>query len=402
MATQMLFEGCITSLMPLLIISVVSAGSFLLNKVRPWLRFPPILLLPLCFIWQHDLASAIVLLIPCVFTILIIALKRFSPEPGQVRSAIVRLAAMIFILSGAIFFGAYEFLSSISYFSYLFLFIICAISILRIARADAKMLSDYRFVLINTGSVIAGVAVLFALGLPQVLGVARSFITNIVIPAGAFVLNIIWIAVRFVFVDVIWTAISFVIGLAARLFPASENGAVDYPEYVDPVVPAPGNPGLSVTEAPQLPDFVMQMLLVVLVAMLITFGVFFVRKLSNRLNRSTRPSNGLSEIRSTAEPIRKEVQTGGKQGVFVPGNPRRAVRHYYRRFLRLCADRGVPPEVGDTSVEVCAKNEVRFPGRDMIRLRELYIKARYSEHAIGGSESREAGELVQRLRDHRL
>jgi len=55
------------------------------------------------------------------------------------------------------------------------------------------------------------------------------------------------------------------------------------------------------------------------------------------------------------------------------------IRRYYRRFLKLCVDRGVILDKDSTSATI-ARDAKEFIGNDanIDRLREVYIKSRYS------------------------
>jgi hypothetical protein len=131
---------------------------------------------------------------------------------------------------------------------------------------------------------------------------------------------------------------------------------------------------------------------------IIAFALFVYKMRKGRVRRNYE-LKAVSEIRSTVEaiPISAETYSTAGPSLFTPRDPRLAVRHHYRRFLKLCAERGCPPEKGDTSGEINAKNKAKFPEDSIMRLRELYIKARYSEHPIASKDSKEAGELVRGL-----
>jgi len=372
MILQIVFEVGAPSLMPLLILSAVASFSFLLFKVRPWLRLLPILLLPLCFFWMRNMASVVLLSLPCAYTVLIIILKRFTVESENQRWRTKLYARFVFLPLMSIFIFGYEAVVSFYYFHYLFIYLGCAIGIIRLSRSGGKNASNTKFILINTGAVIGCLALLSVLGMPQTFGVVLR-------------------GVRYLLMS-----------LRNMLSPRDElvanNDGVEYgilPEEefeLEPVTMISGPAVLILIGA-------------VLLAVFVFFLVSDLRKRNRdglkgtgRSKRRKHKAAGVSEVRGSAAPASRETRPGGKQGFFAPKDPRMAVRHHYRQFLKMCAKKGRPPETGDTSKDVNIKNRGNFSGGGMHSLRELYIKARYSAHEIGKSESAESGELVKNLR----
>ena len=372
MILQVVFEVGVPSLMPFLILSAVTSFSFLLLKVRSWLRLLPVLLLPLCFYWMHNVASVVLLSFPCAYTVLIIVLKRFNVESENQRWRIKLYAKFVFLPLVSIFIFGYETVVSFFYFHYLFIYLGCAIGILRLSRSGRKNASSTKYILINTGAVIGSLAVLSVLGMPQTFGIVLR-------------------GVRYLLMS-----------LRNMFSPGDEPVANnDRGEY-----------GILPEEEFELEPVTMisgPAVLILIGAVLIGVVVFFLVsdlrrrnrdgfKGTSRQKRRKNKTTGISEIRDSAVPALMETRPGSKQGFFTPRDPRMAVRHHYRQFLRMCAKKGNPPEAGDTSKDVNIKNRGNFSGRGMHRLRELYIKARYSEHEIGKSDSAESGELVKNLR----
>ncbi|MCL1848940.1 MAG: hypothetical protein FWF83_04635, partial [Clostridiales bacterium] len=64
-------------------------------------------------------------------------------------------------------------------------------------------------------------------------------------------------------------------------------------------------------------------------------------------------------------------------GLFRPGEPRLAVRWYYRKYLVEGAARGPGPVPSDTSLSIQQKYAPYFPREEAARLREAYTSARY-------------------------
>jgi hypothetical protein len=138
--------------------------------------------------------------------------------------------------------------------------------------------------------------------------------------------------------------------------------------------------------------------LAVVIAIILTVLIYIVLKaITNhkQLNKQTGIEEERNQVISIQNKKHIKRRTEDKYGFLLPRNPRMTVRYHYRQFLRLCIEKGSPIKKGDTSEEINVKNVAEFSGSSMSRLRELYIKARYSEHEIKKSDSKEAGELVK-------
>ena len=97
--------------------------------------------------------------------------------------------------------------------------------------------------------------------------------------------------------------------------------------------------------------------------------------------------------------------------LFPPADPRKAVRYYYRQFLKICRRHGYVLEKSDNSaiVEHSAKYIFRPENFSILsHLRQIYIKARYSEHHVTDQDveqikkdyealKQESGELDSRM-----
>jgi len=91
------------------------------------------------------------------------------------------------------------------------------------------------------------------------------------------------------------------------------------------------------------------------------------------------------QIQTTTPESRSDVPLGRSGSAEREGTPARGIRAQYRKFLKVCAERGVYPERSSTSLDV-ARQAGRIAGLEELSgpIRELYIRARY-----GGRSSRE-------------
>ena len=367
--SQSVFGGGAPSLGPLLILSATASCSFLLFKVRPWLRFLPILLLPVCFFWVRDATSAVLLSLPCAYVSVMVFRKKLAVEAESLRRRTKSYAKFVFLpLMGLLLYG-YETMVSFGYFHFLSVYIVCALCIMRLSRAGGKTASDPKYVLINAGAVVGSLAVLV------VLGMSRAF-------------------------DFIWQGALFLLVALRDLLSSLGSGEIETPNFVGSIfIP---EDEFEFEPVAFIPGYVVVLILLgLLVAVLVFFAARDLGKKGGGkggAKRKRRAASGLSEVRSSAVSVPGQAHSGGKQNLFAPRDQRSAVRQHYRQFLKMCAKKGSPPETGDTSKDVNHKNRGNFQDTGMSRLRDIYIRARYSEHDIESSESAEAGKLVKGLR----
>jgi hypothetical protein len=383
---QTLFESAITSLAPPLIMSACAAGAYLLHKVRPWLRFFALLPLPLCLVAvlrlplsaypAQNIACAALLAAPCLYVALHIALKKFHFGTERLTGRIKVCSIIVFVPLLMLIFGGYAYLTSLRYFHNVIIYSGCALCILRLARADHKTLAEPKYIITSIIPVIICLAALMLLGSPQVL-------------------RALWQGASFVFIKLILPVITVIVNILNWLFAKINISALAplTTGYVLRKTEVGPDPVASTLEGAVIPDFVLYSIAAIIV---IAFGIFVARRFKIASKRK-HLNNSFEETRSYVAAPFAETQPAAKPSLFTPRNPRLAVRHHYRRFLQMCAGKGHAPKKGDTSQDINLKNQAVFSAANMAKLRELYIKARYSEHAISSKEGKEAGELVKEL-----
>ena len=104
-------------------------------------------------------------------------------------------------------------------------------------------------------------------------------------------------------------------------------------------------------------------------ALLVAAFFFFRRLLSKNSNNSPEPPGQI-----TRSPLHKNTAAKPPADRFPPKEPRAAVRYYYRRFLRLCMDLGLPLLPSINSSQVLSQMEPLLPKEELLDLRQVYIK----------------------------
>jgi hypothetical protein len=144
--------------------------------------------------------------------------------------------------------------------------------------------------------------------------------------------------------------------------------------------------GLETYSSLQIPVFVKYIAIALLLMGVLWIVWRFFRRLASR--RVLKAANGAI--------VEERIKLGSVSGVeidlFPPSDPRRAVRYYYRRFLRLCRKHGLAVGQHHTSRDVgaAAADWLRNPERAdenaeaqtaLKELRALYLPARYAGDA---------------------
>lgn len=374
-----LFESVLHNSVPLLLLSLVAALAYLLNKFRPSLRFVPLALFPLSFYMAHDIAAAIFLALPLVYLTVKIAKRAFSVEAEGLQARVKSLAALAFVPLLIVVFGGLAMLSSVFYFHYVIIFVASVIGILRLARGNEAMLSQPKFVVISL--IPVAVAAFLILVSQQIAGVIWRVIQFVVV-------SLIVPLVLFVGNGIEWFFSLFYTHDPDAAPPIHGDGYGIQNDLGDSVLAPPETEGIHIT--------VLAGIATILIAIL-AYRVLKAILRSKRQNTKKGLTEERRQVAHRSEKKHTERRTAHKHGLLAPRDPRMAVRYHYRQFLKLCAEKGNPPKKGDTSKEIYLKNRELFSQAAMTELRALYLKARYSEEEIKKSESKQSSELLKRL-----
>ena len=365
------------TIVQLIILLATAISACLLYRIKPLLRYLPLLLLAFYFYRVRTPENTLLLLLPCIYIALTVFMENFSVSAGGLRQKTSICAAIILLPLVLIVVNRYGALTESFYFQSLLLYLCSAVCIFRITLYEQKTTFDARFIMINVAPAIGIFAALTILGSPQVL-------------------SVVWRAVRFVFTSWISPVLLFLAGVINDFFNKyfykkpveTQFRNVEVPDRrIDPARRA----------APEFTGptflFTQQALTIILVvAAILIFGWMIIAKA-----RRKRAASTVAETRTTIKPTVQKASPARQRQFFLPRDPRLAVRYYYRQFLVICTDRGWPPEKSDTSHDIRIKNAGHFPDDDMSRLRALYIKARYSQDNVTNKESKEAGEAVKHM-----
>ena len=369
-------------LIPLLVMLAVAVSAYLLNNIRPKLRFLSIPMLVLCFFPIQGIGMAVIMLLPCVYMALKIIFKNFDFDARNFKNMLpLSLAAISLPLIAFISAGIEQF-HFMSYFPFLFAHIVSAGCLNRLSNNAKNVYSNPKIVAANLALVLCVVLILVLISSPPVLAALwRGFsfvISNILLPATVFLVDLLNRLLR---------------PRTAREIMVDELPSYEY-TMID-LIPA------YRTDAANPPLFLIILFGIFAAIMLFLFFKRLINKVKQtilkRLKSVGRNQYLEQEYEALDFDFTENLQQKEKQRFFAPRDSRLAIRFYYRKYLKLCSEKGIAPEIGDTSEDINTKNKGIFSEANINKLRQLYINARYSQHEIMREKSKEAGKLTKSI-----
>lgn len=364
---------------PLLIMAACCLPAFWLKDAKArLLRYAPLGLMALCLFFVYQPVDAVLLLPPalyvaysCVkglfytdkfaFRTRFIACGRLLPVPLLICLALDRPTLEGFCLPFAL------------------MFLLGGMLLLQLLRQSIEVMQRPRFRLYCTLTVLAAPALGLLLSTPAVLSALRSALGAVY----QYVLSPILLGLAYV--------IALVISPLFYLIQWRTTEGED--------VPVEADASASVTdwigEYTHLAggDLVRKILIAVLILAAVFAAIYLLRKL---LGSRTPPSG------ATASEHREALGAAPRRprGPLLRRSPREQARALYRKFMQLCAVRGIALEPSTTSQQITrsAAQAHWCPEAPAEAMREVYIAARYSDHAVTPAQLKTAKDSYSAIR----
>lgn len=263
-----------------------------------------------------------------------------------------------------------------------FLFFAFGVLFLRITRLGEEYRRNVRFWVWNGVYVIG------------VLFLAAALTSKVVVQAVLWLVKNIYfkliVPILMAFVYVAAGAANLVLWLLRKLFPPEIAEQIQ--DITMPMM-AKGTPFTQEAEEVAglpMPFRVFAWIELAVVVMLLVW--YFVRRLLGEVSREKRmPQAGTIEKSSLERPERpfRRKRNSAKQ--------QEGIRFVYQKFLKLCRKQGIEITASDTSREIQKKAQHVWDEKTTEALRELYLKARYSEQQIQESEIEQAKREYRKL-----
>jgi hypothetical protein len=372
--------------MPVVIMGIVAGFGYFLGNLKERklnrLRFLSFLLLPFCFLPFESISLMFLLLPPCGYLITSISLKQYYINFSKTREQIKLSLMLIFAPLIIALFGGYEYLVATYYFQYILLFLGCAICLLRALLNDWQTISKPKFILYNIGFISGIFIILIIVGSP--------FVMRVLFSVGQLILRYIVLPILF--------AIRWLVIFISSLLSTYEDREITFLEFL---VEEPaerfgfGAPNYLGGFFSGVPETVWWLFIIFTILLLMFIIARVIKAIRVGKKRNSINWEGIVEEQNIG--MTKDEKKKKSKRLFAPKDARLAIRYYYGRFLKMCIEKGIPPQKGNTTREICINNKEVFSEGTMNDLRELYIKARYSEKEILKSETERSKELLKYL-----
>ena len=364
--------------LPLLLLAAAGGLCHALRE-RGWVRFAPLLLLPLCLLLLPGLPGLLTLLVPAAYLGVTAARGLFRIEHSECcdnfrRGALLLLPLLILPLFGA----SRVWVRGVLPLAVLYL--TCGVLLLRMLRHEPSVLSQPRFIALNSAVLLLTLAVTALLSSPMALEALKGGLgwvyLHVIMPPlmllGYIAAALVWLLIR----------LFSLLRRADSELPPQEGDLLlqDRPLFED----------VELWEAPEF----LKVLGTTLFIALCIFAAWRIlrRMLGGRPGGQTAPA--VAEARSAAGRIPRDERAPR----FRPREPRAAVRWSYRKFLLLCCRLGFPPPRDATSERMAAWSKEVLSAGPVDRLRRLYLAARYSDGEITRGMADEAQQALREMK----
>ena len=358
--------------------SFAFALSYLLRE-REGLRFAPFALIALCILLpQASWADYITMLPPTVYAVFMAYKKTYEPEWDR-EADIFSVFWKLFL--GLVFFGVVfrtaKIIGAIVIPMGVVTFTGCVL-LTRSLRHEPEVYCSPRYQVMNLATVLL---VSLAAGL---LG-SHAFL--------AAMLAVLKVIYSYIITPVMYVVIYALIGAIRVLMFLFSWIKLKKPEQEQETkLDLRGAKELMGLEEFEQNDTVVGKNLIIGVTIIaVAVILFFLFRFLARRKGDEKPSAGITDTRY-------RIDAAGEQAAErEEGTNVQKVRALYRRFLKLCAKRGIARLKSDTSLDVARRYSVDFDGADADALRGIYIGARYNGEASKDDAAR-AKELYHSLK----
>lgn len=253
----------------------------------------------------------------------------------------------------------------------------CSVLLTRSLRHDPEVLSDRAFRLWDLVTVLSPALLALLLSSKPFLagcaGILGAVYDHLIAPA----LNVLFLCVGAVIYGLVW--------LFSLLIKSGEQEEIkEMPDFG-----AGQEQFKELQEAVEGEAFWQGIIALAALAALAVVLILLFRRLARR-GQVWAVKTAPGEFRTYAPPRQPQAEEED-------GSADRRVRGQYRRFLRLCQDKGIPLQPSDTSGDIDQRAGRRFDPQPAGELRQLYLKARYA-HRADTADAHRAKELVGELK----
>lgn len=369
----------VTSVFPVLFYAAVAALAYWMEEKHSKQRLflLPLLLIPV-FLCGNNYGTALTIGLAGLYVGLLIWQQRYymdhDTQCDRFRTSLAAVCCLTF---------AFVILLGLDYIvPFVLLFLLSGIYMLRLIRQDAEIFNETKFRVLNLltiGGIILLTMLVSSDAFLSFCGMILAKIYSILIIPVFYAIYAFGYTLYYIIVKVLFTG--------------------DYSNATDQLQSNISNNMqemmMTGTEEPLVDGTPFLMILkgvILLVGILIVLLWVF----NTQKGRSKKEEGSLREAYSAVTVIRPEEKVYADR--IPPREPRAAVRYYYRSFLRLCQTLGheFPRFYTSKTIENTVSHQ--FDESTLHRLRQTYIRARYSEQEITKEDVSVIKEQVKKLK----
>lgn len=385
------------SILPVFILALASALGFFLNEKKAKLRYLSILLMPLALITTSDIIGVVVVSASIVYCAFCIVQSRFLLSYEERLEFFLMFPKVFFVCFFMIMFSSVyysdQFANTVSFLmNFLLVFMISTILMTQILRHDISVIVKPKFRMTCIGIfVVITLAILFIKSkffLSTLAFIFKTVYSMVIIPVFMFIAKIIGSVIWFIIEPFYETLHNIMLEGIAQL-----NGRPLVSDGIDPFWDSMLKDFISEPTS-SFSDFFHGILSLVIIISCIVLFVRLIKKINHRIHYS-RAQISRSTL-SGKEQIKEDIPLD----LVPPGEPRKAVRYYYRCFLRSCRNTGLtfkPDANSDIVARLTVEHFMNQDPSSIYKLRNIYIKARYSEHTIKNEDVAQARLICEEL-----
>ncbi len=373
----------IDSFIPAIISASVATLAYWMEEKYSKYRLLTIPLLGFVFLFAKGFGTGGILFLPQLYVALCIKEKRFFVD-SETQANLFRWGL---IVSFVVYFLFAVFIGVQWVVQYILLFLIVNIFLMRLLRQNQAYLNDKKFLMTNVGNVSIS------------LFVTALFTNNFVI--GLVKKVLLWFyhvaiepLMEYVLLGLFYMGRLFYVFFFEVLRPEIQHKVWKYPDHPDhnwindqfiaPLEEQLGTNSIFVT------------FLQILFIIAGIFVVIFIIKKS-RKGRNIQEHSSIREHRRSIVQERPEEKI--PMDLIAPKEPRAAVRFYYRKFLQLCKKLDYKFPDYFTSQHIAHRVSNQFGKETPNKIRQTYIRARYSPETITEEDVAAMKEQVTQLKE---
>ncbi|MEA4920834.1 MAG: hypothetical protein VB078_07930 [Clostridiaceae bacterium] len=361
--------------------AVAAAVCYLLREKRGIIRYLPIAFALPSFMFADTYADYGVISVLVVYLVYITARRIYLNDDDDFKDSFQKqlaLCALPCVLASLT--CQFEILNKML-LPCLFIILVCGILLLRMLRHNREVIDSRSFKLFNLAAVAFLCLFTFALSSGAFLGAVGAAIS--------FAYNKVILPLFIFFIY----CMAYFLSIFGKLFALIFNKEVTFKEQENNSNLGNTNDMLYEEVEGHVPPFLIWIffaVLAVIVGFLLYKGLKALAGKNRRFDSKSPFTMNRQTIASAKSPRRNP---------FAKRDESEDIRHQYRKFLRECLARGfmITPDFDSAQIGCGARD--LFPGAPLEALRQLYIKARYTDREITKDEVKHAKALYSEIKN---